>query len=301
MELRHLRYFVAVAERLSFTQAAAKVHVAQSTLSHQIKHLEEELGQQLFARVGKRLMLTESGSIFSAHAAAALREVDNGLLALRNVSAQLKGEVRIGAAQSFCMRLIPQCVASFRTTHPSVRIVIEEVSAAEIDSRLQADQIDLAVAYRPYSASGATFEPLYNEEMVLVVSAEHVLAKRRRVRMVELHNLPLAMLSKGFATRTLLDEHFKALRIEPDVAIETTGIATLFAVVREMKIAAIVSEYPAQDAPGLIAVPLEGPTPLRTFGLIWKRNAKQPAAVESFAAVIRRMAHDAKLRKPTVD
>jgi LysR family cyn operon transcriptional activator len=300
VELRHLRYFVAVAERLSFTQAADKVHVTQSTLSHQIKQLEEELGHNLFERIGKRIMLTESGSIFLAHASAALREVDNGMRTLRQASSQLKGEIRIGAGQSFCIRLIPECVASFLATHPTVRIVIEEVSAAQIDSRLRADEIDLAVAYRPADTTDVSFEPLYNEEMVLVVPKTHALAKRRRVRMVELHNEPLVMLSKGFATRTLLEEHFRSLHIEPNVIVETNGIATMFAVARQLKIAAIVSEYPAVDAAGLIPIALEAPTPLRTFGLIWKRDAQQSVAVRSFAATIRRATLEAKLRKPTL-
>jgi LysR family transcriptional regulator, cyn operon transcriptional activator len=300
MELRHLRYFVAVAEHLSFTQAADTVHVTQSTLSHQIKQLEDQLGQRLFERVGKRVMLTEGGSIFLAHASSALREVDSGVRTLRQVAGQLKGEIRIGAGQSFCIRMIPECVASFLATHPTVRIVVEEVSAAQIDSMLRADEIDLAVAYRPADTTDMSFEPLYNEEMVLVVPKGHALAKRRRVRMVELHNEPLVMLSRGLATRTLLDKYFRSLQIEPNVIVETNGIATLFAVARRLKIAAIVSEYPAVDAPGLIPIALEAPTPLRTFGLIRKRDAQQSAAVRSFAATIRRMARDAKLRKPSM-
>jgi LysR family transcriptional regulator, cyn operon transcriptional activator len=300
MELRHLRYFVAVAERLSFTQAADTVHVTQSTLSHQIKQLEDQLGQRLFQRVGRRVMLTEGGSIFLAHASAALREVDHGVRTVRQTSAQPNGEIRIGAGQSFCIRFIPECIASFLVTHPTMRIVVEEASASQIDSQLRGDEIDLAVAYRPNDTTDVSFEALYNEEMVLVVPKGHALAKRRRVRMVELHNEPLVMLSKGFATRSLLDKHFRSLQVEPNVIVETNGLATVFAVARRLKIAAIVSEYSAVDAPGLIPIALEAPTPLRTFGIIRKRDAQQSAAVRSFAATIRRTALEAKVRKPSL-
>jgi LysR family cyn operon transcriptional activator len=295
MELRHLRYFVAVAERLSFTQAADTVHVTQSTLSHQIKQLEDQLGQRLFQRVGRRVMLTEGGSIFLAHASAALREVDHGVRTVRQTSAQANGEIRIAAGQSFCLRFIPECVASFLVTHPTMRIVVEEASASQIDSQLRANEIDLAVAYRPTDTTDVSFEPLYNEEMVLVVPKGHALAKRRRVRMVELHNEPLVMLSKGFATRSLLEKHFRSLQVEPNVIVETNGIATVFAVARRLKIAAIVSEYSALDAPGLIPIALEAPTPLRTFG-----DTQQSAPVRSFAATIRRTALEAKARKPSL-
>ena len=97
MELRHLRYFVALAECLSFTRAAERVHVTQSTLSHQIRQLEEELGQPLFDRIGKRVMLTEAGETYLGYASRALREVDHGLSDLMRAGDQLSGEVRIGA------------------------------------------------------------------------------------------------------------------------------------------------------------------------------------------------------------
>ena len=96
MELRHLRYFVALAECLSFTRAAQRVHVTQSTLSHQIKQLEDELGHALFERIGKRVVLTEAGETFLAHASKALLEVDHGLSNLKHAGDELSGEVRIG-------------------------------------------------------------------------------------------------------------------------------------------------------------------------------------------------------------
>src|SRR5512134_2754469 len=97
MELRHLRYFTALAECLSFTRAAERVHVTQSTLSHQIRQLEDELGQPLFDRIGKRVMLTEAGETYLGYASRALREVDHGLSDLMRAGDQLSGEVRVGA------------------------------------------------------------------------------------------------------------------------------------------------------------------------------------------------------------
>src|SRR5213592_727938 len=97
MELRHLRYFDALAETLNFTRAAERLHVTQSTLSHQIKQLEEELGTLLFDRIGKRVALTEAGDEFLHHATRALREIDLGLGALRQNASDVSGELRIGS------------------------------------------------------------------------------------------------------------------------------------------------------------------------------------------------------------
>ena len=107
MELRHLRYFVALAECLNFTRAAERVHVTQSTLSHQIKQLEDEVGRALFERIGKRVVMTEPGEVFLEYASKALREVDQGLGALKQDAAALAGEVRIGATHTFNLELIP--------------------------------------------------------------------------------------------------------------------------------------------------------------------------------------------------
>ena len=94
MELRHLRYFVALAEHLSFTRAAARVHVTQSTLSHQIRQLEDEVGQTLFDRIGKKVVTTEAGELFLGFATRALQEVDHGIATLKPTSRGLSGQVR---------------------------------------------------------------------------------------------------------------------------------------------------------------------------------------------------------------
>src|SRR5215475_6312356 len=96
MELRHLRYFEALAETLNFTRAAERVHVTQSTLSHQIRQLEEEIGQPLFDRIGKKVVTTEAGELFLAFATRALKEVDHGIAMLKPSSRGLSGQVRIG-------------------------------------------------------------------------------------------------------------------------------------------------------------------------------------------------------------
>ena len=113
MELRHLRYFVALAEQLSFTHAADKVHVTQSTLSHQIKQLEDELGCRLFDRIGKRVLMTEAGEAFLERVNNALREVDEGVWTVRKTSEELSGQLRIGATHTFNVRIIPKCIAMF--------------------------------------------------------------------------------------------------------------------------------------------------------------------------------------------
>ena len=297
MELRHLRYFAALAESLSFTKAADRVHVTQSTLSHQIRQLEEEVGQPLFDRIGKKVVTTEAGELFLAFATRALKEVDLGIAMLRPGAGGLTGEVRIGATHTFNIGLIPECVAQFLARHPTVRVRVEELAADQIGTKLRAGELDLGIAYRPGGQTDLWFEPLYNEEMVLVVGDAHPFAARKRIRMVELHQQRLVLLPQYFATRMLLDECFKASGAEPIVVAEMSTIAPMLGLVLRTPIAAIAATNAVPPTmQGLRMIPIESPTPIRTPGMLWRLEADKVAAVQSFAVVVRKTALGNSLR-----
>ncbi|HEY1608072.1 MAG TPA: LysR substrate-binding domain-containing protein, partial [Paraburkholderia sp.] len=209
MELRHLRYFVALAEQLNFTAAAEKVHVTQSTLSHQIRQLETELGRPLFERGARKVTMTLTGEAFLERARNALREVDEGIWTVRMAAEAMSGVVRIGTTHTFNMHIIPRCIALFVGAYPSVRVDVLEMSGHDIASALAGGDLDLGVTYKPERARGLHFESLYTEEMMLAVGAKHPFAKRRFVRMSELHLQKLVVLPDTFATRALLEECFR--------------------------------------------------------------------------------------------
>ncbi len=293
MELRHLRYFLALANSLNFTRAAERVHVTQSTLSHQIRQLEQEIGQPLFERVGKRVLMTDTGHAFVPYARRALQEIDLGLADLKQSRQALTGEVRIGATHTFNQSFIPQCVASFLQRHPTVKVVIEELAADAIAAALQANQLDFGVAYRPEASNSLVFEPLLHEELMLAVGSHHPLAQRRRIRMVELHREPLVLLPDTFATRRLLDECFRAAGATPAIVAEMNTVAAMLGLVQRAPIGAIIAPSAVSSLAGLHLVPMEDPTPLRIPGLLFdpSREPTRPALV--FAALLRRHAKPA--------
>ena len=290
MELRHLRYFVALAECLHFTRAAERVHVTQSTLSHQIRQLEEEIGRRLFERVDKRVLITEEGELFLAYAQRALKEVDQGIGALKASAAGLTGSLRVGATHTFNIGFIPECVAALLVRHPTVNVTVNELTVDEIGARLLAGTIDMGISYRARMAPVLQFEPLYNEQMVLAVSPAHPLARRKRLRLVELHRQPLVLLPPSFATRAMLDECFRACGAEPAVIAEMDTIAPMLGLVERLQIGAIVSEHAVQRHSPLRVIPLESPTPLRTPGIVWRREEPRSAPMRTFAAIVRRIA-----------
>lgn len=290
MELRHLRYFLALAERLNFTQAAAQVHVTQSTLSHQISQLEEELGQRLFDRSDRRVTMTAAGELFLSKAINALAEIDNGIALMNTLDKNLSGKLRIGTTPTLNMEVVPRCIALFMQDHPSVHILVDENTGDELIAGLRAQWLDLVLAYRPLTLHGVLFEPLYSEEMILVVGETHPLAGRRRVRVAELHRRELVLPPRKFTTRQQIDEAFKAAGAEPFVVIEMVSLAAILALVEQTPLAAIVSRSAWRGRDGLRAIPLEAPTMTRMPGLIWLEDQPRPPAVAAFASIVRGVA-----------
>ena len=290
MELRHLRYFDAVAETLNFTRAAERLHVTQSTLSHQIKQLEEEIGAPLFDRSGKQVRLTETGEILRSHMTPALEQIDLGLQALRGPGEAITGSIRLGTTPSFNTQMVPTCVATLLKSYPNIQVTVEELAAGQILKRLRSGHLDMAVSYPPGEGSDLWFEPLYNEELQLVIGTNHPLARRRRVRMVELHNVRMVMLPAQFLTRKLLDDCFDAAGAKPVIAAQLNSIAPMIELIRRTELAGIIPESALAQSSGLRVIPLEDPTPIRTPGMLWPKGATRSPVLKHFAEIIRRAA-----------
>lgn len=287
MELRHMRYFVAIVETLNFTRAAQRVHVTQSTLSHQIRQLEEELGQRLFERVGKKVILTEAGRSLLEHVVPILRQVDQAIGAMKATPNDLYGELHIAATHSFNVQLIPLCLSIFLQRLPNLKVAVEELAGDQISERLMSGDLDMGISYRPAIPRGLRFEPLYNEELKLIVASNHPLAKRKRLRMVELNGQRMTLLSPHFSTRQMLDECFEAAGARPQIVAELNAISPMIELVRRTDLCSIVSENALANEPGVKAIPLESPTPVRTPGLLWPPQSERPAASRFMAEIIR--------------
>jgi LysR family cyn operon transcriptional activator len=219
-----------------------------------------------------------------------LKEIDQGLGELKRDAASMLGEVRIGTTHTFNLQFIPDCVARFLEHSPGVKVVIEELPADAIALQLEAGKLDFGVAYRPESPTGLQFEPLFNEELVLVVSTSHPLAARKRIRMIELHREALVLLPASFSTRRLLDECFAAAGAEPNVIAEMNTIAAMLGMVVRMEVATIAAASAVTLNPSLRVVPIENPTPMRVPGLLFKNGSAQTKASRAFAALLRRRA-----------
>ncbi|HEV3271072.1 MAG TPA: LysR substrate-binding domain-containing protein [Candidatus Methylacidiphilales bacterium] len=188
MELRHLRYFVVVAEEQNVTRAAERLHVSQPPLSRQIRDLEEELGVGLFRRTAKSLALTEAGKIFLNEARAVLLRVEQAVQTARAVAEGERGRLRVGYAPSLTVELLPRALRSFEGKCPGVRVILYDLTTEECVQRLAARKLDVALTVRPSGRSmrGLVFEKLVGYPLCCAVGAAHPLAKKRSVALAQL-------------------------------------------------------------------------------------------------------------------
>ncbi len=290
MELRHLRYFQAVAEECSFRRAAERLFVSQPTLSQQIRQLEEELGIRLFDRIGKRVQLTAAGKLLLGYARRVVHELGEAQRALAELEGLARGTLVLGVVQTVNAYLIPAVLARFIPAYPAITIRIEEFPASQIEAGLAAGQLDLGIGFVPASAAEIEAEPLFDEELVLIVRSDHYLAGRERLPFSRLDSVPLALLSQAFCTRRLVDQCAQRAGVCLDVRVETNAIDGLLATVRATGLATVLPALALRTAAGagLCAVALCEPVPCRSVGLLWQRDGYRCAAARAFAATVQR-------------
>ena len=297
MELRHLRYFVAVAEAENVSRAALKLHVSQPALSRQIRDLEDELGFALLERSAKSVRLTAAGKTFQGEARAVLQRVEEALKTARAVATGGRGELHVGYAPSLTARILPPALRAFQAGSPNTRVLLHDLSTEEMLARLRDGALQIAFLVRPTPAMlrGLRFEELLRDSLCLAVAPKHPLARRRTVRLAELVHEPLIAYSRKEYPEyhELLAKLFTTIKSKPRIAEEHDGITSLIAATEAGGGVALVSESVACLAgPRLKLIPISPtPAPL-VIGAAWTGDGLVPAA-EQFL----RFARDTALKK----
>src|SRR5471030_435477 len=193
MELRHLRYFLTVAEERQFTRAAARLHIQQPPLSQQIQELERELGFALFTRLPRGVELTSAGAAFEVDARAVLDALDQGVVNARRVANGQLGSVRIALTSSAAFHpLATAAIRRFRATHPDIAIDLNEINAADIIERMMNGRVDAGILRKPIEMPAELrFDLLHEERMVLVLPVGHKLLPAKGVRPGKQPRVPL--------------------------------------------------------------------------------------------------------------
>jgi len=286
MEIRQLRYFLDIARTEHLTQSANNLFVTQSTLSHGLRQLEQELNVTLFDRLGRGLKLSQAGAEFRVYATRALKEIEAGRMALAELNGLQAGKLTVGVFPTFMTTVVPAAVAAFSQAHPNVTMEVRDLRADSIELLLLRGELDLGVAFQPTEHEEIETEPLFDERMLLVVGPLHPLAGRRSLSLKALAGMPLALLPRSFATRRLIDVSLRQAGVTPMVRVEMDSVEALMGVCRYGDLASIVPERAARQAPNLHAIALTEPQIVRHAGILWRRGASRSAAARAFADVL---------------
>ncbi|KVN71935.1 transcriptional regulator [Burkholderia stagnalis] len=279
MLLRHIRYFLAVAEQRNFTRAADALHVSQPTLSQQVRQLEDMLGVQLFDRSGRTVRLTEFGEVYARHARAALHELETGQRALHDVADLGSGSLRLAMTPTFAAYLSGSLVDAFHADYPNIALTIDAMPQERIEALLADDALDAGFAFVPARAPDIDALPLWNESLALVTG----LARRRRaLTPAELGGEPLVLLSRAFATRESIDRYFIEHGARPRIAIETNTVSAVLELVRRGRLATVLPDAIARESGELCALEIDPPLPTRTAALLTRKGAYRSVAARAF-------------------
>jgi LysR family cyn operon transcriptional activator len=296
MLLRHIRYFLAVAEHGNFTRAAEALHVSQPALSQQVRQLEETLGVLLFDRSGRGIHLTDAGYAYGEYVRRALRDLDAGQQAIHDVRDLSRGRLRLANTPTFTEYLVAPLIERFGSRYPGIAVTANEMTLDQIVAALGDDRIDLGIAFTNVRSAEIECHPLFDERLTLVVGRNHrFVGWGKPLSLPDLENVPLALLSRNFATRTLIDEYFQANGVSPGTMIEADSISTIVKIVRYGRMATILPDAIVRDDDALDSVELQPPLPHRTVAMLSRKGAYRSAACAAFAELLHGLTDDAAL------
>jgi DNA-binding transcriptional LysR family regulator len=293
VELRHLRSFVAVAEELNFTRAAARLHLAQQALSAQISQLEERVGTKLFHRTTRRVELTPAGRVLLERVPALLRDVDTALDAALAAARGETGRLVVGLLATAQLDFTPRVLHAFSAERPQVKVSVRNVAFDEPSGGVRDGTSDVAIVWAPFSADGLVCEPLFDDPRVAVLAADHPLAKRKRLRAEELAEEPIVWVedfdpvARDFWT---LAEHRGGR--PPRIGATITGFWDLFAAVRSGQAVSaspvsVVGNLPWDD---IVTRPVTGLAPAQVA--VCRRADDANPLSELFARIAREIVAD---------
>ncbi|MGW5397564.1 transcriptional regulator CynR [Streptomyces sp. NPDC003952] len=297
LELRHLRYLLAVAEHAGFTRAAEELRISQPTLSQQIKQLENTIGVQLLDRTGRNgVRLTDAGETYARYARRALHDLAAAERAVHDLADLSRGHLRLAVTPTFTAYLVGPLAAELHARHPGVTLDVKDMAQDRIEAGLLADELDLGIAFAGPHLPGISASPLYAETLSLVTAADSAAADNAVPAAGPLPPLPvtaladrqLALLSGDFATRGHIDAYLEGHRVRPRIAVEANSVQTLTEIVRRTDLATVLPDAITEDHPHLAPLALEPPLPTRTVALLRRENAYWSAAGRAFTRLARR-------------
>lgn len=259
MEFRQLRYFVKVAELRSFSEASKALFISQSTLSQQIKQLEEELGVELLVRDSRHVSMSDYGEQYLPYAKQVLKDVDTSTERMNDVRQLKIGTLNVGATYTFCP-LLADTVRDYMKKYPGIKLKIYCRSMENLMEMLEHGQLDVALPYKPLqSYDDIDSHILFNSNLCVIAGKDNPVAKKERIRLAELENLPLVLPAKGLQARNAFDSLLYGQNFKFDVRLEINDLSMLLDMVSRTNLVTLLSGATIHSNKNFVAISLDHP------------------------------------------
>lgn len=282
MELRHLRYFVAVAEELNFRKAAERLHIARPPLSVQIRKLEMEVGTDLLSRGGRNIKLTQAGRVFLERARQTLAHANQSVVLARQTAAGEIGQLSIGYNMPAGFRVFPTLVPAFKKKWPNVHLTFHDLKISQQLEGLRRDELDVGFVWLPIPEEEFDTQELLQEPMIVVLPENHRLAAQRMISIKDLSGEPLVIIARVMDPETFggIEQMFRRAKAKMNVVYELENSLTMVNFVAMGVGCSVLPDYTRRILQqGTIGIPLEKPM-FKTLAIIKKKGRGD--LVESF-------------------
>jgi DNA-binding transcriptional LysR family regulator len=296
MDLRQLEILQAIAETGSFTASGRKLNVSQSAISRQILLLEEELGEPLFLRVGRQVRMTPAAESLVQLGQRVFLDVRETVGAITDRTRDLRGMLRLSGGMTVCLYVFPPLLKHMRRVHPHLEVRLTVATAGRSVQEIRGGRVDAGLLTLPVVESDMVTVPVLREELLLVTTPTHPLAKRRKVSPRDLAGLPFIQFEIGSGTRKVIDHFFASENIEPTVLMDTENVEIIKAMVKTGQGVGIVPyQAVAREvkAGQFFCARIEGHELVRETGWVYARANRVPRVIDelliAFDAIHKRL------------
>lgn len=291
-DVHQLRIFRAVAQRLSFTRAAEALYLTQSAVSHAIAALEHDLGVMLFERQGRTVRLTEAGRVLAEQAGRVFAALDEAEHRVKQAARPELGKLRIGVSPAACQYLLPESIREFRECYPAYSLAIEVADSPRMAELLDTSAIDLAVMIRAERSQRMTFHELFRDELGMIVSPLHPLAKAGKMDRTSLRNQHFILYAKTSTTFHLVERHLSKLGAPLQNYLELGSMEAIKEIVKLGMGVSIVAKWIARQElrdGSLIWIPLPGQKLTRAWSLAHSAGRRLTIAEQTLYGLLKQV------------
>ncbi|MBW4564153.1 MAG: LysR family transcriptional regulator [Mojavia pulchra JT2-VF2] len=289
MELRHLRYFVTLAEELHFGKAAEKLHIAQPPLSQQIRQLEVELGFELFHRTKRSVQLTEAGQVFLGEVQQLLRQLQQAIQIGRQTSRGEMGQLVVGFVSTAAYNILPIILKVFRSRVPGVSLELHELTTDQQLEWLREGRLDVGFIRPPVEDNTFSWETIFQESLMVALPETHLLGNQSDVSLRSLANEPFILFPRRLAPGLydLIISLCQQAGFSPSVTQEAIQMQTIVSLVAgEMGVAIVPESLQNLQRTGVVYKTVQETTPKAAIVMIWRSNDVSPT-VQRFLEIVR--------------